>query len=259
MTLRYGGWEILPLDCGSLDLPAEALGPGFDDPTPTPVFASLWRGHGRTALVDAGSGPIDELWPGGAGLPAALERAGVEPPEITDIVLTHFDFDHAGGVLAGSLPDSFTAAFGATPVRVLDVDLVYWDTAEGSPLMIGPRVVRTLRGAGVLETFADGGEALPGVRARSAPGHCTGHCVLEVAGDEGVLLHLADVIHHPLHVEHPEWDHLYDRRPDEALATRVALLAEAERRGAVILASHIEWPGRIASRDGHAAWFDLSP
>ena len=130
-------------------------------------------------------------------------------------------------------------------MRVLDVDLAYWDTAEGSPLMIGPRVVRTLRGAGVLETFADGGEALPGVRARSAPGHCTGHCVLEVAGDEGVLLYLADVIHHPLHVEHPEWDALYDRLPEEALATRVAFIDEAETRGAVVLASHIDRPGRI--------------
>jgi glyoxylase-like metal-dependent hydrolase (beta-lactamase superfamily II) len=258
VTLRYGGWEIQLLDCGSLDLPAEALGPGFDDPTPTPVFASLWRGHGRTALVDAGSGPFDELWPGCAGLTAALERAGVAPAEITDVVLTHFDFDHAGGAVDGSLPDSFTPAFGSVPVRLLDVDLDYWPTAEGGRLLVGPRILHTLRDAGVLETFADGAEVLPGVLGRSAPGHCPGHCVLEVAGDEGVLLSLSDVIHHPLHVEHPEWDHLYDRRPEEALATRTALLAEAEARGAVILASHIESPGRIARRDGSATWVDVS-
>jgi len=258
VTLRYGGWEIQLLDCGAIDLPAEALGPGFDDPTSTPVFASLWRGHGRTALVDAGAGPFDELWPGGAGLPEALERAGVAPDEITDIVLTHFDFDHAGGVLAGDLPDSFAPAFGSTPVRVLDADLAHWETAEGSPLLIGPRLVRTLRATGVLETFADGADALPGVRARSAPGHCPGHCVLEVSGDEGVLLHLADAIHHPLHVEHPEWDHLYDRSPEDALATRTSLLAEAEAREAVLLASHIVGPGRIERRNGVARWAAVS-
>jgi glyoxylase-like metal-dependent hydrolase (beta-lactamase superfamily II) len=258
VTLRYGGWEIEQLDCGALDLPAEALGPGFDDPTPTPVLATLWRGHGRTVLVDSGSGAFDELWPGGAGLPAALRRAGVSPDEIGGIVLTHLDFDHAGGVVAGTLPDSVSPAFGSTPVCVLDVDLDSWATAEGGPLLIGPRVLRTLRTAGVLETFADGAEVLPGVRARSAPGHCAGHCVLEVAGEEGVLLNLADVIHHPAHVEHPEWDRLYDRRPEIALATRRALLADAEARNCTLIASHIDGPGRIERRAGRAAWIAIS-
>ena len=143
-------------------------------------------------------------------------------------------------------------------MHLLDVDLDYWPTAEAGRLRVGPQILRTLREASVVETVADGAEALPGVRARSAPGHCPGHCVLEVEGHEGVLLHLADVIHHPLHVEHPGWDQLYDRRPEEALATRVALLAEAEARGAVILASHIDRPGRIERRDGTATWVDVS-
>ena len=32
MTLRFGGWEIDLLDCGTIELPAEALGPDFDEP-----------------------------------------------------------------------------------------------------------------------------------------------------------------------------------------------------------------------------------
>lgn len=258
MTLHYGGWEIDQLDCGSLDLPAEALGPGFDDPTPTPVLATLWRGHGRTVLVDAGSGVFDELWPGGALLEAALGRAGVAPEEISEIVLTHLDFDHAGGVVTGALPDALAPAFGSAPVRLLDVDLDFWESAEGGPLLIGPRVLKTLRAGGVLDTFADGEEVLPGVHARSAPGHCAGHCVLEVAGDEGVLLNLADVIHHPAHVEHPEWDRLYDRRPEIALTTRRALLADAEARQCTLIASHIDGPGRIERRGGRPAWVAVS-
>ena len=94
------------------------------------------------------------------------------------------------------------------------------------------------------------------MRARSAPGHCAGHTALEVADGEGVLLHLADAIHHRSHVVHPEWDHLYDREPEIALATRTALLAEAEERGAVLLASHIEVPGRIERAGGTATWRD---
>ena len=57
--------------------PRRGAGPGFPDRVMTPVLASLWRGHGRMALVDAGAGACDLLWPGAAGLEAALARAGV--------------------------------------------------------------------------------------------------------------------------------------------------------------------------------------
>jgi glyoxylase-like metal-dependent hydrolase (beta-lactamase superfamily II) len=258
VTLRYGGWEIELLDCGAIELPAEALGPAFDAPVLTPVVATLWRGHGRTVLVDAGAGPCDVLWPGGADLPAALERLGVGSGAITDIVLTHLDFDHSGGVVAGTWPEPLAPAFPSTPVHVADFDLDWWWSAEERPLTVGPRILRTLQDSAVLETFSADAEVLPGVRARSAPGHCAGHCVLDVAGSDGVLLHIADAIHHRTHVEHPDWDGLYDRRADVALATRNALLTEAEDRGATLIASHIEAPGRIERRNGSAAWADLS-
>lgn len=258
MSLRYGGWEIELLDCGAIELPGEAIGPAFETPVTTPVLATLWRGHGHTALVDAAAGPCDVLWPGADGLPAALARLGVEPEHITDVILTHLDFDHSGGVVAGTWPDEIEPAFPSTPVRVADVDLDWWWRAEERPLNVGTPILHALRDAGVLETFSAGGEVLPGVRARSAPGHCAGHCTFEVAGEEGVLLHIADAIHHRSHVEHPEWDGLYDRRAPLALKTRRALLAEAETRGATVIASHIERPGRIERRDGAARWVDLS-
>jgi glyoxylase-like metal-dependent hydrolase (beta-lactamase superfamily II) len=258
VTLRHGGWDVDLLECGAIELPGEALGPEFEESVPTPVLATLWRGHGRTALVDAGAGPCDVLWPGGAGLPAALARIGVAPEEITDIVLTHLDFDHAGGVVAGTWPEPLSPAFPSVPVHVAGFELDWWWHAEERPLTVGPRILRALRDAGVLETFADGADILPGVRARSAPGHCAGHTVLEVAGDEGVLLHLADAIHHRGHVGHPEWDALYDRKAATALATRTALLAEAEERGAVLIASHIDAPGRIERVDGNATWSDCA-
>jgi glyoxylase-like metal-dependent hydrolase (beta-lactamase superfamily II) len=254
--LSHGGWVVDLLDCGAIELPGEALGPDFGESVMTPVLATLWRGHGRTALVDAGAGVCDALWPGGAGLPVALERTGVAPGEITDIVLTHLDFDHAGGVVAGTWPEQLSPAFPSAAVRVADFGLDWWWNAEERPLTVGPRILRALRAAGALETFSDGADVLPGVRARSAPGHCAGHTVLEVAGGEGVLLHLADAIHHRSHVEHPEWDHLYDRKAEIALATRTALLAEAEERGAVLLASHIDAPGLIERVGGKPIWND---
>jgi glyoxylase-like metal-dependent hydrolase (beta-lactamase superfamily II) len=256
VTLQHGGWSVELLDCGAIELPGEALGPAFGEAVMMPVLATLWRGHGRTALVDAGAGPCDVLWPGGAGLPAALQRIGVAREEITDVVLTHLDFDHAGGAVAGTWPESLAPAFPSTPVHVAEFGLDWWWRAEERPLIVGTRILHALRDAGLLQTFADGADVLPGVRARSAPGHCAGHTALEVADGDGVLLHLGDAIHHRVHVEHPEWDSLYDRKAEIALATRTALLAEAEERDAVLIASHIDAPGRIARRDGLATWSD---
>jgi glyoxylase-like metal-dependent hydrolase (beta-lactamase superfamily II) len=259
VTQRFGGWEIDLLDCGAIELPAAALGPEATGPARTAVTATLLRGHGRTVLVDAGAGPCAVLWPGAGGddLLGALERAGVAPSAITEILLTHLDFDHSGGVVAGTWPAPIAPAFGSASVLVAEFGLATWWDAEERTFNVGTPILGALRDAGVLSAFGDGSEPVPGVRVRSAPGHSPGHTVLEIAGEEGVLLHLADAIHDRSHVEHPEWDGYYDVDAEAALATRNALIAEAEARGAVVLASHIEVPGRIGRRDGAATWIDL--
>ena len=259
MTLRFGGWEIDLLDCGSIELPAAALGPEAAGPARTAVTATLLRGHGRTVLVDTGTGPCAVLWPGagGDGLVGALERAGARPDAITDVLLTHLDFDHSGGVVAGTWPDPIAPAFGSAPVLVAEFGLDAWWEAEERTFNVGTPILRHLRDAGVLVAFGDGTELVPGVRARTAPGHSSGHTVLEISGEEGVLLHFADVIHDRSHVAHPDWDGYYDDDADAALATRNALIAEAEARGAVVLASHVDRPGRIVRRGVAAAWDDL--
>jgi glyoxylase-like metal-dependent hydrolase (beta-lactamase superfamily II) len=260
VTLRYGGWEVDLLDCGTIPLPAEALGPDVEGPKPVPVMATLLRGHGRSVLVDAGCGPCAGLWPGagGNGLDAALAGLEVAPAEITDVLLTHLDFDHSGGVVAGTWPEPIAPAFPSAACLVAAFELDWWWDAEERPLNVGTRVLRTLRDAGTLATFNNGTEPLPRVRVRSARGHSPGHTVLEISGEEGVFLHLADVIHDRSHVAHPDWDGFYDRDAEQALATRNALLGEAEARGAVVIASHVERPGRIVQRAGAAAWDDLS-
>lgn len=255
MTLRFGGWEIDLLDCGSIELPAAALGPEAAGPARTPVTATLLRGHGQTVLVDSGAGPCAPLWPGGGGDGLLAALGGAAP---TAILLTHLDFDHSGGAVAGTWPSPIEPAFPDVPVLVAGLGLDAWWEAEERPLNVGTPILRVLRDAGVLASFADGSEPFPGVRVRSAPGHSPGHTALEIADEAGVLLHLADAIHDRSHVEHPGWDGYYDDDVDAALATRNALIAEAEARGAVVLASHVEVPGRIGRRNGVATWLDAS-
>ncbi len=110
----------------------------------------------------------------------------------------------------GTWPTPIAPAFPSAAYLVAGFGLDWWWDAEERPLNVGTPILRTLRDAGSLATFNDGTDPLPRVRARSAPGHSPGHTVLEISGEEGVFLHLADVIHDRSHVAHPDWDGYYD-------------------------------------------------
>jgi glyoxylase-like metal-dependent hydrolase (beta-lactamase superfamily II) len=243
-----GGYDVALLLLGHLEMdPQEALRLPEDvqGPFQTPVTALLLRRPGSVVLVDAGSGPLDHLWPGANRLPAELEAAGVTPADVTDVVLTHIDFDHAGGVVEGAAPESYRPAFPNARVVLIDDRLEDWRNPDPSWTHDGIPIVKALDEAGVLHSVSDGQEAVPGVVLRSAPGHRWGHAVVEVGGE---LVHLADAVHHPEHVTHPEWDTEFDSDPELALETRRRLLEEAADRGVVVTASHLDGAG-VVERD----------
>ena len=232
------GYELWLLRLGSLDFePGDVLP---DRPATVCANALLLRGHGRTLLVDAGSGPADVLWPGAGGLEEALEADGFAAADIEAVVLTHFDFDHSGGVLAGTWPDDVRPAFPR--VIVSEVDLGVGRPGEPPAWDVGTRVRELYGQADRLDVAEDGVEFLPGLRLVSAPGHCPGHCVLLV-GDE--FVYAADVLHHEEHVAHPEWDSRFDADPGLAIETRRAWLARLAESGTPVAFSHVPARGRI--------------
>ena len=251
--MEANGWTVSLLEVGIVPMEAADLAPEgvLSGTVRTPVNVVLLRGHGRTILVDAGSGPFVTSWPGATDeLAARLDAEGATPGLV---ILTHLDFDHSGGLVAAGGPDGLEPAFPGVPViaPAAAVAEARRDAAEESP---GPRVIAALDRAGLVEGYDDGDEPAPGLRLRSAPGHRLGHSIVEIGAS---LVHAVDIVHHPLHVENPEWDRTWDFEPEVALATRRTILTELAERGSTVVTSHFASPGRIESAGDGLRWVAL--
>jgi glyoxylase-like metal-dependent hydrolase (beta-lactamase superfamily II) len=198
--------------------------------------------HSRgLALVDTGIGLRDIAEPlrriGQAAIDAAgfqfepentlfrqLQAAGYRPGDVTDIVLTHADADHAGGL----------ADFPQATVHVAqaELDAVRQDAAgarySAAQFEHGPhwRPVAAFDGEWfglpcATPDIGDGGE----VRMVPLPGHTVGHCGVAVRAEGSWLLHVGDAYY--LRVELDRDDH-----PVSALATMRAA-DDAKRRASI--------------------------
>jgi glyoxylase-like metal-dependent hydrolase (beta-lactamase superfamily II) len=247
-------WQAELLELGRLRMGPDYPGPGgaFARPVDVPVNALLLRRPGNAVLVDTGAGLVDHFWPGAAGLRRELARVDCDPAAISRVVITHLDFDHCGGLVAGRWPDALEPAFPSARVAVLADGLDWWRARDpDAPFNAGTRVLASLATWGRLDELADGDDVASGVRLVAAPGHRPGHACVVVDTE---LMHLGDVVHHPAHVAHPEWDAAFDTNAELDLATRLRWLASAADAGVDVVHSHVAGVGRVV-RDGSVfAW-----
>jgi glyoxylase-like metal-dependent hydrolase (beta-lactamase superfamily II) len=252
-TVTVAGWTISLLELDALHAPLRWVLPDAPENEIAwlPCHVLLCRRDAEVMLVDCGLGVFHDVFDLEVRLVAlddGLAAAGCSSEDVTTVVLTHLDADHAGGVVIGTYPDDLAPALPSARVVVLDTSDDRGESAD--------RVLATLRGAGVnVDSVADGREIVPGVRLRAAPGHRAGHAGLDFSAGGERFVFLADVVHAREHVAHPKWDSLHDSDPLEGLATRRALLAELAGSGATVACSHVGAFGRI---DAGPLWVDVT-
>jgi len=166
------------------------------------------------------------------GIDARLREQGLEPEDVTHVVLTHLHFDHAGGVVrrsdGGSLRPAFPRARHFVQRIELEAALAPSDPRSAAAYAHAPQCLAPLREAGLLEVL-DGPTALtPRLRVVVTGGHTASHqCPIFADGGE-TFVHLGDIAPTRAHMR-PAWNQAYDTTPLETIAAKRSLLEHAAR------------------------------
>ncbi|MET7542236.1 MBL fold metallo-hydrolase [Streptomyces sp. NPDC005507] len=264
--MKVGSLEILPLLDGHGREPAGSslTRPGVDDPwachqdlvdaegdLALTVGGFLLRTGGRTIVLDAGVGTIDNGRYKGGQFPESLRAAGVAPEDVTDVVFTHLHFDHVGwATQKGSV------FFPNATYRVHEADWRHFldgETAEsGAVRKLSPLADRW-------ELFTDDTTLAPGLDTRHTPGHTPGTTVFVVsdAGERALLL--GDVAHSVVELTAPDWEAVFDVDPRAAQAARNALADELVDGPHALVGGHFPELhfGRLVSTTGQRRFIPL--
>lgn len=214
----------------------------------------------RRILIDTGLSDklpvqlVDRLHaePPQGGLRGAIQRAGVDPDSITDVILTHLHFDHAGGATtraSGRLMPTFPRATYHVQRRALK-----W--AEHAPekdrRSYHPEDYEPLATSGVLHLLDGPCELFEGISLVMSEGHTVGlQLPLIDGGDDGKVLYCADIIPTRAHVA-LTWIMAFDLYPLTTLEEKRLLLAQGIQEGWTLFFEHdpIVQACRLAERDG---------
>ncbi|MDA8896034.1 MBL fold metallo-hydrolase [Bacteroidia bacterium] len=162
----------------------------------------------RKILIDTGIGTkqSDKFYSyyflnGTETLLGSLSLKGLEPEDITDVILTHLHFDHVGGAVIKNNDGNLVPTF---PNATYHVSKNHWDhacfpNAREKASFLGENFL-PLQEHGVLR-FADKDEEIaPGIWAHIVGGHTVDMICPKIETDDGILLYAADLFPSSTHI-----------------------------------------------------------
>jgi len=144
--------------------------------------ATLIRDNDRIILVDAGTVTSSDM------LVHHLERLGLEPKDITDVVFTHLHSDHIGGAFPGK-DDAFRALFPQADHHLSEQELEdALNPDERTRHFYRTDAASWMTRTGRARTINTSTQISDHVELAPAPGHTLGHLAVWIYGPERWLI-----------------------------------------------------------------------
>ncbi|MFP4527143.1 MAG: MBL fold metallo-hydrolase [Candidatus Kapaibacterium sp.] len=205
----------------------------------------LVRWDDRIMLVDTGNGnkmsdkfaSIYKINKEKSSIESALRPFGVAPEDVTDVLLTHLHFDHAGG--ATVIRNSEAVPTFPNAKYYVQKDQLRWaeSPTEKDRASYIEQDFRPLIESGRLETIDGEGELFPGISVVPVFGHTKAMQVVKIDDGDNRLLYCADVCPTSAHLHIP-FVMGYDNRPLTAIEEKKKFLPEAAEEGRILVFEH---------------------
>jgi glyoxylase-like metal-dependent hydrolase (beta-lactamase superfamily II) len=146
-----------------------------------------------------------------------LDELGLSPKDIDLVLLTHCDFDHAGGIVMHNANGEEALSF---PNAIHYVQQKEWEDVDKpnrrALSAYWPENFSLLKNKGKLKIITGDLEVCLGVKLRYTGGHTRGHQLVELQSNGETAVHLGDL--YPTHAHtNPLWIMAYDNFPLEVI------------------------------------------
>jgi len=206
----------------------------------------LLEGSDRLILIDNGLGEkydsrfaemfaVDHEY---ATLYDSLGIAGFSVDDVTDVILTHLHFDHAGGSTrqtgSGLAPTFNNARY--------HIQKTHWEWAQDpgcrEKASFLSENIEPLKASGQVNLVEGNGQLYEGVELIEVNGHTKAQQLVKITGEnDKVLLYLADLVPTTAHIR-PAWMMGYDNQPLVTLDEKVTLVEQAYENGWSLFYEH---------------------
>ncbi|MGA6971468.1 MAG: MBL fold metallo-hydrolase [Candidatus Binatus sp.] len=140
-----------------------------------------------------------------------LRALGMEPGDVTHLIVSHLHFDHCGGIVRRRDSGTLEAAFPRARIFIQRGELDLADNPRNERLHAAYRhtgeILAPVRA--MLEAIDGDTDVIAGVRAVVTGGHTRDHQAALVTDGGECFMHLADIVPTRSHIRGP-WNQAYD-------------------------------------------------
>jgi glyoxylase-like metal-dependent hydrolase (beta-lactamase superfamily II) len=200
----------------------------------------------RKVLIDNGIGnKQDEKWlrhyylNGNDTLEKSLDKVGITPEDITDVILTHMHFDHCGGSVKWNNNN--------TGYELAFPNANYWTSKKQYEWATKPNRrekasflkenINPIEESGKLKLIEDEGEFIPNIIFRLYDGHTDGQLIPHINCDGKTIVFMADLLPATAHIPMP-WIMAYDTRPLMTLRDKERFFKDAIENDYILFFEH---------------------